>query len=261
MQMPEKPPWLLTRDLGDSQALAGRLCALGHGAVPFPCISRKALPFALPETQANLCILITSVFGAQCLLSVFPECLRRWPKLSVVALAPTTSAWLKERGVPVEVEVYGGAQQLAECMVARLQAQTPRDEFLWLSSDAGAARQEQAKALQKLEALTRVHRALAYSTLPAPTLKQQMTQWHGKRACLLFCSPSACDAFFEVRHATQHSPVVVQVACVGASTRRAWESGKEACEPSPSLWTHVDAFVEGISIKETLPPSEGNTNL
>jgi len=62
----------------------------------------------------------------------------------------------------------------------------------------------------------------------------------------LFCSPSACDAFFEVRLATQKSPVVAKVACVGESTARAWENGKEAQEPSPSLWTHVDAFVEGI---------------
>ena len=259
--MSENPPWLLARDLEDAQALARRLCALGHAAVPFPCISRKALPFALPETKANLSILITSVFGAQCLLSVLPECLRRWPKLSVVALAPKTSAWLKERGVPVAMEVPGGAKQLAECMVATLRAQNPRDELLWPSSDAGAARQEQALAMQKLEALTRVHRVVAYSTVTAPTLQQQMAQWHGKRACLLFCSPSACDAFFEVRHATQKSPAVVQVACVGASTLRAWESGKEACEPSPSLWTHTDAFIEGMLMKEALPPPEGNTNL
>jgi len=257
--MPEKLPWLLTRDLEDAQALAKRLCALGHVAEPFPCISRKALPFALPDTQANVSILITSVFGAQCLLSVWPECLQRWPKLSVVALAPKTSEWLKARGVPLAMEVPGGARQLSERMAAKLRAQNPPDELVWLSSDAGAARQEQALAMQKLTALTRVHRVLAYATETAPSLRQHMTQWHGKRAGLLLCSPSACDAFFEVRRATQQSPLVAQVACVGESTLRAWESGKEAGEPSPSLWTHVDAFVEGVFQQPSVQPPPKET--
>jgi DNA-binding transcriptional regulator YiaG len=169
----------------------------------------------------------------------------------VVALAPKTSAWLKAKGVPVAMEVPGGAKQLTECMVEALSAQNPRDELVWLSSDAGAAREEQAAAMQKLTTLTKVHRVLAYSTVTAPSLGQQMAKWHGKKACLLFCSPSACDAFFEVRAATQKSPVVAGVACVGESTVRAWEKGKNAAEPSPSLWTHVDAFVEGTFMRET----------
>jgi uroporphyrinogen-III synthase len=138
-------------------------------------------------------------------------------------------------------------------MVDRLRAQNPRDELVWLSSDAGAARKEQAHAMQKLTALTQVHRLLAYTTVVAPSLAKHMAQWHGKPSCLLFCSPSACDAFFEVRRATHKSPLVAEVACVGESTVRAWEAGKEAKEPSPSVWTHVDAFVEGRFMKETPP--------
>ncbi|MCL2011792.1 MAG: uroporphyrinogen-III synthase [Cystobacterineae bacterium] len=250
--MAEELPWLIGRDLEDSQALAQRLRALGHTAKAFPCIARRALPFVLPETEAHVSILITSVFGAQCLLSVWPQCLKRWPTLSVVALAPKTSAWLKAKGVPVAVEVPGGARHMARHMANALSAQNPRDELVWLSSDAGAAGEEQAAAMQKLRALTKVHRVLAYSTVRAPSLEQHMAQWHGQKACLLLCSPSACAAFFEVRAAFEKSPVVVEVACVGNSTLRAWEGNKEAGEPSPSLWTHIDAFVEGTFMKEAL---------
>ncbi|MCL2626524.1 MAG: uroporphyrinogen-III synthase [Cystobacterineae bacterium] len=242
--MPEQLPWLITRDLEDSHALAKRLCALGHAAQPFACIARKALPFALPETKANLCILVSSVFGAQCLWGVWPQCLVRWPHLSVAALAPQTSQWLKARGVPVFLEVAGGAKQLAEKVAEVLAAQNPRDELLWLTGHAGAARKEQAWAMEKLQALTRVHRVLAYATTTAPGLEQQMAQWHGKRARMLFCSPSACEAFFEVRKALEKSPVVVEVACVGNSTLQAWEKDKKASEPPSSLWTHVEAFVQ-----------------
>lgn|GEM_PF-1450407 len=252
-QMTEQLPWLITRELEASHMLARRLCALGQAAEAFACIARKALPFSLPETEANLSILVTSVFGAQCLWHIWPQCLQRWPKLWVAALAPQTSQWLKAQGVPVSLEVAGGAGQLAKRLVEHWRAHNPREEFLWLTSNVGAAREEQTQAMQQLEALTRVHRILAYSTAAAPGLEKQMRQWHGRRARMLFCSPSACEAFFETRRATQTSPVVVEVACVGNSTVHAWEKNKAAGEPSPSLWTHVEAFVQ-----KTFNPHKGN---
>jgi hypothetical protein len=168
------------------------------------------------------------------------------------------------------VEIFGGARQLAEEMAARLCTQNPRSELVWLSSDAGAAREEQAEALHKLRPLTTVHRVLAYSTATAPSLGQQMAQWHGRRAGMLFCSPSACDAFLETRRALQKGPLLEKVACVGASTLRAWENNKEAGESLPSLWPHIDAFVEGTFPETSLQapaltppvvqPPEGSEN-
>lgn len=216
--------WVITRAQPDADADASALRAAGFEAVAVPCIERVALPWpAWPPTGRPRVVFVTSPFAGRQLVQAWPL------DATVAALAPITSAKLREAGVPVAIEAEGGVVALARALEAR---GGPVD-VLYPTSDVGLQQEEQAEALKILSTFAQVTRAAVYATRRPDGLQLP------KGARYVFMSPSA------VENALAGGDLSAEaVACIGQSTVRAFRA--LAAQPAPTQHSSFPAFLEAL---------------
>jgi uroporphyrinogen-III synthase len=234
-------PWLVTRTLDEATPLVERLERAGLAAAALPCIERRSIEW-VPDLAAwsgrTTIFMVTSPFGARRLIEY-------WPRLKdhgiVAALSPTTAQVVEKAGIPVAITGTGGANGLAEAVLASRQSRGA--VIVWLTSAAGLVEPEQEQAATILRSTTELHRIVAYETRSPDALGAEMQRWHGKRASAVFFSPSACRNFLSARHATVAGPVLERIACVGQSTLRSWSQLRPRGLPGAIYQASEDAFV------------------
>jgi uroporphyrinogen-III synthase len=149
----------------------------------------------------------------------------------VAAVAPTTSATLEARGIPVALTAVGGVRELAKA-VSQSAAVPAGAEVFYPTSDAALRQPEHLDAVAILGERLRVRTQAVYSTEPPEGLARELETVASVATPALppgyaFWSPSAIDGFAGARgFDLPAGPVVL----VGGSTQRRWS------EVAPPAW-------------------------
>jgi len=144
----------------------------------------------------------------------------------VAALKPATSNALEAEGITPTIISEGGVVSLAEAVLAW--AKGPLT-IHYPTSDLGLKSPEQAHALELLQKAGTVERRMVYEIAAPANLRQSLERSARGDWAISFASPSAVQHFFSSGAVLEQAPV--RVACLGASTERAWNSARPAGWP------------------------------
>lgn len=215
--------WLLTREND----------APREDAILVPCVETKLLPwpFEGEKVEAHQLTLFTS-----------PRAVAAWaasnqpPLQKVAALSPATSAALAAHDITPDVIAEGGVVALAHAIRAWC---TFPIYFRYPTSNAGLDSPEQAEAVDLLSGIGKVDRRVAYEVTAPAGLRESLERAARGQWAIAFASPSAVHHFFAARAQFQGAPK--EVACLGASTQRAWNDGR------PKDWPEASPLTEKVA--------------
>jgi uroporphyrinogen-III synthase len=206
--------WLITREADDARSERE---ARGERSIVVPCVETKILPWPyLPppaqrgEGRGEGLTFFTSRRAVASWLA------SRAPLGEVASLSPATTDALKQSGITPAITSDGGVVSLAEAVVRVSRATRIR----YPTSDAGLRSPEQAEALRLLEKLGEVDRRVAYEVAAPAGLREALQAATRDDWSVSFASPSAVHHFFASNAVISRAPR--DVACLGASTERAW---------------------------------------
>ncbi len=217
--------WLLTRENDEPR----------EGAVVVPCVETKLLPWPFEEEKSR-------VRGSQLTLFTSPRAVAAWaasnhpPLQKVAALSPSTSAALAVHHVTPDITAEGGVVALAHAI--RTWCTFPV-YFRYPTSNAGLDSPEQAEAIDLLSGIGKVDRRVAYEGAAPAGLRESIERATKIDWAIAFASPSAVHHFFAARAIIPSAPK--QIACLGASTQRAWNDGR------PKEWPEASPFTEKVA--------------
>lgn len=221
--------WLLTRENDVPR----------EDAIVVPCVETKLLPWPfLPPSDrdragpnSNHLTLFTS-----------PRAVAAWaaagkpPLQKVAALSPSTTAALASHHIVPDVTADGGVVALAHAIRAWC---TFPIHFRYPTSNAGLESPEQAEAIDLLSGLGKVDRRKAYEVIAPSGLRESLERAARGAWAISFASPSAVHHFFAAGAHFLGAPA--QVACLGASTQRAWNDGR------PKEWPEASPLTEKVA--------------
>ncbi len=216
--------WLLTRETDEPR----------EDAIVVPCVETKLLPWPFPLSPEG-------VRGCELTLFTSPRAVAAWalskPSLEkVAALSPSTSSALERQGVTPDLTVEGGVVALAHAI--RAWCNFPI-HFRYPTSNAGLDSPEQAEAIDLLSGIGKVDRRVAYEVTAPAGLRESLGRAAKGDWAISFASPSAVHHFFAARAVIASAPK--QVACLGASTQRAWNDGR------PKAWPEASPLTEKVA--------------
>ena len=217
--------WLLTRETD----------APREDAIVVPCVETKLFPWPFSLSPAG-------VRGCQLTLFTSARAVAAWaasqqPRLEkVAALSPSTSSALEKHGVTPDLTAEGGVVALAHAI--RAWCDFPI-HFHYPTSNAGLDSPEQAEAIDVLSGIGKVDRRVAYEVTAPAGLRESLERATKSDWAISFASPSAVHHFFAARAVIPSAPK--QVACLGASTQRAWNDGR------PKDWPEASPLTEKVA--------------
>jgi uroporphyrinogen-III synthase len=218
--------WIITKSQPHADSVVIQLRRQGFQALAIPCIEHQWRDWAeLKQMGARGPALLFVTSRAAAARIEVPRGTR------VAAIAPTTSATLEARGIPVALSAHGGVRELAKTVVESNAVADGTDIF-YPTSDAALRQPEHIEAVATLGRRLQVHVQAVYSTGAPDKLEQELMALRTPapdRAPpgYAFWSPSAIQSFadcggFEL----PVGPVVL----IGGSTMRCWE------EVAPPAW-------------------------
>lgn len=214
--------WLITREADDARSEREAWSARGVEALCVPCLETRLLPWpwSSPLPERSPLWFFTSR------RSVESWCAAGRPALQdVAALSPATAEALKRAGVTPALTAEGGAASLAEQVLSWWTSRgSPPTQVCYPTSSAGLHSAEQAEAVRLLSKLGEVDRRLVYDVSAPAGLRDSLEQAARGDWALSFASPSAVQHFFAAGAAFTRPPLLV--ACLGASTGRAWNRAR-----------------------------------
>jgi uroporphyrinogen-III synthase len=218
--------WIVTKSQPHADSVAIQLRRGGFEARAIPCIEHRWREWPeLRSIGASRAALLFVTSRATAARIEVPS------GTMVAAIAPTTSATLEARGIPVTLTAVGGVRELAKVVVESPTVPAGAEVF-YPTSDAALRQPEHLDAVATLSVRLRVHTQAVYSTEPPEGLARELATagaaaTGGPPPGYVFWSPSAIDGFasaggFEL----PPGPVVL----VGGSTLRRFR------EAAPPAW-------------------------
>jgi uroporphyrinogen-III synthase len=219
--------WLITREADDARAERE---ARGVDSIVVPCVETKLLAWpwiSLSPAGQRVGERVRTLTFFTSRRSISAWIAAGKPALEeVAALKPATSTMLEAEGLTPAITSEGGVVSLAEAVLAW--AKGPLT-IHYPTSDLGLKSPEQARALELLQKAGTVDRRVVYQVTAPANLRQSLERSARGDWAISFASPSAVQHFFGSGAVLEQAPV--RVACLGASTERAWNSARPAGWP------------------------------
>lgn len=208
--------WIVTRESFDASGERALLEAKGFRVCEVPCLETKWYAWPWKPSLRGL-----TLFTSR--RSVWAWTRAGGPAIdAVAAMAPATSALLKELGKPPSISIEGGVVALARALVAHCHQQKLLELPVYYPvSNAGLEAPEQDLAMQILSETCVVDRRRVYDVRSPPNLETTLLSSTEGGFSVLISSPSA------VRYFLAAAPTTVtpqHVVCLGKSTANAWNS-------------------------------------